>query len=173
MQRDILNANQGLAKNLSVDHDISEITESMLSARKLPISERIEYYVSNRIDDQKKWYAKKSKDNKRAFFLWIVITLSTYVLALVSVNSDRLGIPWASFGFEPLVVIVTSSIGWMQMKRFSELMASYNLTALEIGIIRGNSSSIKTEEELSAFVNEAELAFSREHTQWAARRDVN
>ena len=52
-------------------------------------------------------------------------------------------------------------------------MASYNLTAHEIGIIRANSDSVETEKDLSNFVNEAELAFSREHTQWVARRDAN
>jgi hypothetical protein len=29
---------------------------------------------------------------------------------------------------------------------------------------------VKSEDELSEFVNDAEQAFSREHTQWAARQ---
>jgi hypothetical protein len=58
------------------------------------------------------------------------------------------------------------------MKRHSELTASYNLTAHEIGIIKGNAEAVETESEFSDFVNEAELAFSREHTQWVARKDA-
>ncbi|NOX74419.1 MAG: SLATT domain-containing protein [Alphaproteobacteria bacterium] len=95
------------------------------------------------------------------------------VHAAISLNADQLGFPQATFAFDPMIVLVTSALGWLQMKRHGELTASYNLTAHEIGIIRGNSDAVKTEEEFSDFVNEAELAFSREHTQWVARRDAN
>ena len=133
---------------------------------------RIAFYVENRIDDQRRWYSKKSKANKNAFRFWVIATIVVYVLAAISLNSEQLGVGWATYAFDPLIVVVTSAIGWMQMKRHSELMASYNLTAREIDIIRSNSDSVKTEEEFSDFVNEAELAFSREHTQWVARRDA-
>jgi len=46
------------------------------------------------------------------------------------------------------------------------------LTAYEIGFIREQISNVSTDKELSDFVKDAENAFSREHTQWAARRDV-
>lgn len=170
--RDILKANQHLAENLQ-NADSDQFTESMIEIRRLPLEERIAYYVENRIDDQRRWYAQKSKANKRAFRFWVVFTIVAYVLAAVSLNGEQLGIAATTYAFDPLIVVVTSAIGWMQMKRHSELMASYNLTAHEIGINRSNSDAVKTENELSSFVNEAELAFSREHTQWVARRDAN
>ncbi|MDG1083326.1 MAG: SLATT domain-containing protein [Planktotalea sp.] len=101
-------------------------------------------------------------------------TIALYIIAAVTLNAEQLGLPHlATLVFDPMIVLVTSALGWLQMKRHSELMASYNLTAHEIGIIKGNSEAAKTEEEFSNFINEAELAFSREHTQWVARRDVN
>lgn len=170
--RDILKANHHLAENLQDAHE-EQFTESMLTVRQLPLPERRAYYLANRIDNQRLWYSRKSKANKRALRAWVIVTIGFYLLAALSLNANQLGLNWASYAFDPLIVLVTSAIGWMQMKRHSELMASYNLTAHEIGINRSNSEGIKTEEEFSNFVNEAELAFSREHTQWVARRDAN
>jgi hypothetical protein len=170
--QDILKANQHLSKNLDPAAGENESTPSMNSARKLSLKERIGFYVTHRIDDQRKWYARKSKANKDAFHFWIGATLFIYLLAIISVNGDAFNIPWSTYGFDPLVVVVTSCIGWMQIKRHSELTASYNLTAHEIGIIRGKSAAVSTEQQFSEFVNEAERAFSREHTQWVARRDT-
>jgi hypothetical protein len=170
--RDILKANHHLAENLQNSH-AEQFTRSMLEVRQLPLDERRAYYLKNRIDNQRLWYSRKSAANRRALRAWVVATIVVYVLAALSLNGQQLGLNWASYAFDPLIVLVTSAIGWMQMKRHSELMASYNLTAHEIGITRSNSDGIKTEEEFSNFVNEAELAFSREHTQWVARRDAN
>ena len=60
----------------------------------------------------------------------------------------------------------------MQAKKFSELAASYTLAAHEINIIKSLSLEEMTEEEFSIFVGDAENAFSREHTQWVARKDI-
>lgn len=170
--RDILKANDHLAVHLK-NAGSEQFTTSMLEIRKLSPQERLAYYVENRIDDQRDWYSRKSAANGESFRLWVIITIVIYFLAALSLNSKQFGLGVASYAFDPLIVMVTSAIGWLQMKRHSELMASYNLTSHEIGIIRSNSDSVKTEEELSDFVNEAELAFSREHTQWVARRDAN
>ncbi|WP_454287734.1 DUF4231 domain-containing protein [Rhizobium arsenicireducens] len=169
---DILKTNQSLAKNLTAN-GAEQVTETMLSVRALPLNERLAYYVENRINDQKTWYAKKSAANKRALNIWIVVTILIYLGAAISLNADQLGFVWATKAFDPMIVLATSVLGWLQMKRHGELMASYNLTAHEIGIIKSNSDSIETEGAFSDFVNEAELAFSREHTQWVARRDAN
>lgn len=72
---------------------------------------------------------------------------------------------------EALAVAASSALGWMQIKRFNELATAYSLTSHEIGIIKSKFKSVNSAEELSKFVEDAESAFSREHTQWAARRD--
>lgn len=170
--RDILRANQSLAKHLTVS-GAEQVSDTMLWVRARPLSERITYYVEHRINDQKTWYARKSAENRRALNIWIAVTIFVYLGAAISLNADQLGYGWATKAFDPMIVLATSVLGWLQMKRHGELMASYNLTAHEIGIIKSNSESISTEEDFSNFVNEAELAFSREHTQWVARRDAN
>lgn len=169
--KDILRTNRHIAENLR-HSDADQVTNSMLKIRQLSLEDRIDYYVERRIDDQRRWYSKKSRANRRAFQFWIAFTMGAYILAAFSLNGDLLGLSWAQYAFDPLIVLVTSAIGWLQIKRHSELTASYNLTAHEIGIIKSNSETVATEEEFSEFVNEAELAFSREHTQWVARRDA-
>lgn len=170
--RDILRSNRHLAESLQ-EADSDQFTSSMLEARKLSVKERLQFYITHRIDDQRRWYTKKSSENSRALRNWVVATIVVYGLAAIALNSEQLGVVWLSYTFDPLILVVTSAIGWVQMRRHGELTASYNLTAHEIGIIRSNSDSVTTEEELSDFVNEAELAFSREHTQWVARRDAS
>ena len=169
---DILKANQRIAENL-YDVQTNQVTDSMIEVRGLTLEERISYYIEHRIDDQRSWYVKKSLQNRKALKLWIGVTVVVYLAATVSLNAEKLGIDNISSAFNPLIVLATSALGWLQMKRHGELIASYNLTAHEIGIIQERSDAVDSEEVFSDFVNEAELAFSREHTQWVARRDVN
>ena len=169
---DILKANQRIAENLHHAATL-QVTDSMMEVRRKELADRISYYVENRIDDQRSWYANKSSQNRRALRLWIAVTVCVYMAAAVSLNAEMLGISDIFLAFDPLIVLATSALGWIQMKRHGELIASYNLTAHEIGIIRIRSDALASEEDFSDFVNEAELAFSREHTQWVARRDVN
>lgn len=170
--KDLLQVNKHIAANLETG-DAEQVTETMFDIRGLSLDERMTHYVKNRIDSQWVWYSKKSKANKNALSFWVGATIVLYIIAAVTLNAEQLGLPIATLAFDPIIVLVTSALGWLQMKRHGELMASYNLTAHEIGIIKGNADTVKTEEELSDFINEAEMAFSREHTQWIARRDVN
>ncbi|MBD3699151.1 SLATT domain-containing protein [Enterobacter hormaechei] len=71
-----------------------------------------------------------------------------------------------------LTTIASSLVGWIQ-KRYSELSASYILTAHEIGVIKEQASYVSSESDFSSFIRDAETAFSREHTQWIARRVAN
>lgn len=95
----------------------------------------------------------------------ILTIIIIYIAAAVALNAEQFGWPSLIFAFATMIVVVTSTLGWLQMKRHGELMACYNLTAHEISIIKSHSDSVGTEEGLSDFINEAELAFSREHTQ--------
>lgn len=170
--RGILQSNQAIAQEL-ITPESEQVTASMLEIRALGLPERITYYIANRVDDQRRWYARKSIWNRRMLRVWVVVTILIYLAAALALYADELGYGWLSRFFDPLIVLVTSVLGWIQMKRHSELTASYNLAAHEIGIIKGNAEAVNTETEFSDFVNEAELAFSREHTQWVARKDAN
>lgn len=167
----ILRANQNIGESIAGYYsDAEQITGVMEEIRALSLEERKTFYRENRIYDQRKWYSKKAFQNKVSFRYWVSIIVVVYLLAMLSVLL-RLAFPevvwWPT---EPLTVLAASIVGWVQIRKFNELASSYTLTAHEIGIIQGRIDEIYTEREFSDFVSEAELAFSREHTQWVARR---
>lgn len=150
--------------------DGEQITPEMRQLRSLDLDARKSAYLEQRIGEQRSWYARKAKFNKVAQRRWVILSLVIYAVAF-SLVIARLNAPgWQIWPIEPLIVLSTSIIGWIQIKKFGELASSYTLTAHEIGLIREKYMEFSTEEGFSVLVNEAELAFSREHTQWIARQ---
>jgi hypothetical protein len=152
--------------------DAPQITDVMTQMRARPLEERKVIYADSRVKNQLTWYAKKAALNKKTsnrFFWALIATNGVAVLCAI------LRITFVQVSFWPTDIFVAAAaslLSWMQAKRFSELAASYALAAHEIGLIREQSLQPSTEEEFSLFVGDAENAFSREHTQWVARRDV-
>ena len=144
----------------------------MIAIRQLPMEERMAHYVESRISEQRRWYAKKSAYNKRMaprFFIALIVTNAVTVCFAIG----KVRFPSAScWPTDVLVALALGLLSWIQTKRYSELAGSYALAAHEIGLIKEQSGSIRTEEQLSSFVGDAENAFSREHTQWVARKDT-
>lgn len=164
--RDLAHA---LSGNLSQEE---QITEAMCDIRKMSVEDRVKFYRKHRIDEQRTWYAKKSAANKRSGRRWFGILVFCQGIAIVLVT---LRVAYPAWGYWPAEVFVVSAgaaLTWIQVKRFRELAAAYGLTAHELGVIRGELESVSTEEELAQFVMDSESAFSREHTQWLARKDV-
>jgi hypothetical protein len=152
--------------------DTDQITEKMLELRASSLSERLTYYVDNRVKEQRAWYAQRSGFNKRRKKLWFRFALISYFLVFLFILIDEFSGFNLGIAVNVMLVAITSSIGWLQIKRHGELSASYQLTAHEIGTLLQERDAVETEDQLSEYVNRAEFAFSREHTQWAARSTV-
>jgi hypothetical protein len=169
--KEILRENSGLGSHLKPSKDLADsITEKMKQIRSLGLEERVAIYRSDRIDDQRKWYAKKAVSNAKIGDAWFVSLVLVHfviiVFLVVKITHPKLLLPADTF-----IVIAGCIVTWTQVKRYQDLSTSYTLTAREIGIIKGESESIVDESHFSNFVKDAENAFSREHTQWYARRD--
>ena len=148
----------------------AQVTPEMEQLRASPVADRANIYIKNRIDDQRRWYALKAVANKKSGRTWSVIVTMLYG-AIAVILLSRISYPELSLlSPDPLLVICSSLIGWIQVKKFNELAAAYFLTAQEIGIVAISAVEAVDEKSLSDFVNGAELVFSREHTQWVARR---
>lgn len=170
--KEILQANRHTGEAISRNPVQGEqITAEMAAKRAMPLEERKEFYRTKRIDEQRNWYVAKSKSNKNMFTFWVWVCIIVQVAA-IGIAVTRIGFPGALsiWPAEPLLVLASALIGWMQIKKFNELATAYSLTAHEIGIIQTRSDDIRGEIDFSEFVNEAERAFSREHTQWVARQ---
>lgn len=169
--KELLHLNQSLGATLephAADQD--QISEAMLEARGSPLDRRRELYQVDRISDQRTWYARKAGINKQNGKRWFVAVTCLYIIILLILGL-RIAYPdqdWLSP--DPLLVIAASIVGWMQVKKYNDLAAAYFITAQEISIVATGSMDVTTDSQFSDFVNSAELVFSREHTQWIARR---
>ena len=148
-----------------------QITPTMDNLRNIDAAARLANYQQNRVLDQQQWYQRKAAANRKSAKHWIIAGVVAYVVA-AGLAIARIRYPnFSFFPIDPIIVIASSLIGWMQIKKFNELSAAYNVTANEIGLILPKSHAVSTDEELSEFVSEAESAFSREHTMWIARQN--
>ena len=68
--------------------------------------------------------------------------------------------------------ILATITAWTQTKQYRNLAAAYTVTALELASVRTKIANQYSEAEWAKFVNDAEEAFSREHTLWKASRGV-
>ncbi|HEU4959124.1 MAG TPA: DUF4231 domain-containing protein [Sphingomonas sp.] len=147
------------------------ITNKMRMVRMSSLLERRDAYMQGRLEDQLSWYRKKSKFNNSYSKRWYagLILASTAALVVSLINLMRVD-DLISVDF--LFAIPIAIFSWIQVKRYQELASSYALTAHEITFIKANFVRANAEELFSRYVADAENAFSREHTQWYARKDV-
>ena len=148
-----------------------QITAEMRFIRQLNTDERKAVYVTARIENQRHWYAERATTNQRNEWWWFCLIVAAQALAAASAF---ILVRWPSTPLRLTGVFATlaaGSIAWLQVKRHQELAQSYNLAAQELGLIAATAEHVKTDEDLSRFVSNAESAVSREHTMWVARRD--
>ncbi|ACO75592.1 Anthranilate synthase component I [Laribacter hongkongensis HLHK9] len=170
--KQIVEQNREVCQSLTEHLDGEQFTQVMKRMRARPLEERRATYADYRIKDQLTWYSKKAEFNRRMSrnFFWALIGVNAIAVVCAVLRMVYVDQPfWPTDVF---VAMAASILSWMQAKRFSELAASYALAAHEIGLIKEQSLNSGTEEEFSVFVGDAENAFSREHTQWVARKDV-
>lgn len=168
----ILNDNTVLNKIIAFNTG-DEITEKMNFIRSLPIAKRRQFYALHRVDNQLEWYRSKAKLNDAKSSNWYG---SLFMIQALAIGFAITRILYPTSEYWPTDIFVTASsccLAWLQTKRFQELAASYSLTAHDISLLKEKLAAAKTELKFSAFVGDAENAFSREHTQWRARRDVD
>lgn len=146
------------------------ITDKMIEIRAYDLNARKDYYIQNRIEDQKRWYANKAEYNseKYNFWFWCVIvaqaiSLISIVYLIVNPNSN-----WNFVGL--LTTISVSALSWLQLKQHQELKQAYTTATQELNFIVTLTEEITTEDSFSKFVLDSENAISREHTLWLAQR---
>jgi hypothetical protein len=169
--KSVVDQNRDITQRLTKYLDEVQITSEMITWRNRPLEDRLNDYLEHRVKHQQTWYAKKAAWNRRMstkfYGLLLVLNAMAVIFAVAKVR-----FPTATFW--PTDVFITSASGvlaWLQAKRFSELASSYALAAHEISLVREQGDTIQGEREFSRFVGDAENAFSREHTQWVARKD--
>lgn len=169
--KEILKQNRSLVKELGENNGtLYPITDYMINLRNQDVLQRVEAYKKERIENQALWYNRKARYNRKksTFWFWLTCVLHAIAIIMLLYNIDiyELHLP-----IEVLSVAASSILTWIQAKKYNELSSSYTLTAHEISLIRSEVHNISTEEMLSEYVINCESAFSREHTQWVARKN--
>lgn len=102
-----------------------QITDKMLLVREMDLQERKKIYLSQRIDDQRKWYSSKSATSKSLSENWFNAVMAAQALALFAslalIRWPNLPVNLASV----FAAIAATFIAWMQLKRHQELSNSY------------------------------------------------
>jgi len=150
---------------------LPQITTTMRELRQKAVDGRLQAYVKERVGDQLGWYAKKTRTNSvyglGDFLLVITCQIGGVFFAGARVFNSITDVYWAAI----CVSLATALIAWSQFRKYEELAQSYGQAAAELSVIRDRASAIRSEEDLSGYIGETELAISREHTLWLARRD--
>lgn len=168
--KSILDQNRSLSHSLQSTTAVRDpISQCMKKVRSLSVSERLSIYVIQRIQQQAEWYLMKSRFNKRRAQQWFWVSVSLHATA-ISMLLYRIYEPTISLPVEVVATAAGAALTWLQAKKHNELTSSYALTAHEIVLVKGESASVHDEEQLSEYVVNSESAFSREHTQWVARK---
>lgn len=149
-----------------------QITSEMTRLRSLGLNERKQIYETKRISEQRSWYSSKATQNKRKNDIYFALMIVMQALAGLFSISRIIYPNWHYWPPEVCVVVAGILLSWIQIRRFEEHAVAYTLAAHEIGILASKLPNINGERDFSVFVSDAENAFSREHTQWVARRDI-
>jgi hypothetical protein len=154
----------------SQDGNADQITPRMHEVRKLPVDERRDLYIKERLEDQAKWYAGKSEDNRRLAnrLFWAALAAQFVALALAV---WRVALPFAGLSLVgPLLALAAAFTAWTQLGRNDELRQSYALANQELLSIKALADKVGNEQDLAKLVSDGEGAISREHTMWIAKR---
>lgn len=169
--KDVVQQNPGVSNQLASHVSLPQVTDVMMRLRADDFSKRLNTYIEHRINDQLNWYKSKARFNALAAGWFFTGLIAANAAAVLCAAAKIANVEFEYFPTDIFIAIAASLLTWMQAKRFTELSASYTLTANEIALIREEAVNLTLESDLSAFVGDAENAFSREHTQWEARKD--
>lgn len=150
----------------------SPVTAEMREARSSPLSERISFYLEERIRGQMKWYSEKSTEKERLGRAWTLAAIAAQAggiaIGVVGLLTD------VDFDFVGLFsAAAATAVAWTAVQQYDVLARSYAVASSELSVIDTKIEGTDwTEEDWAVFVNEAEEAISREHTSWRASRAV-
>ena len=149
--------------------DAQQVTPGVRRLRALPLAERKDCYLQQRVLDQINWYATKSEQNRRIATRWfwfdIVARGAALAFAIVVIVAPT-SIPNIAGVFTSLAAAATA---WTQLGRHEEISKNYGLAAHELIFLRGAVENAEDDERFGQAVQEVEMAMTREITAWQAK----
>jgi len=155
-----------LSTTISVDNDKPEwIIENFA----LTNSEKIKFYIKHRLNDQEKYYYKKTKYNTRKgeVFFWLGI-MSMGIGAVLTILTIMDVIP--NFAYLGLFTTLSAAIfSWKQTKRFEELSSTYSVAIDELKDFKNKLLLNPSKDRTKEIIYDVEKSISREHKLWVSK----
>ncbi|MEK7719290.1 MAG: DUF4231 domain-containing protein [Bacteroidota bacterium] len=132
-------------------------------------SEKIEFYIKHRLNDQEKYYYKKTLYNTRKgeLFFWLGIS-SMGIGAILTILTIIDIIP--NFAYLGLFTTLSAAIfSWKQTKRFEELSSTYSVAIDELKDFKKKLLLNPTEDRTKEIIYDVEKSISREHKLWISK----
>ncbi|MEU8953605.1 DUF4231 domain-containing protein [Streptomyces sp. NPDC048518] len=144
-----------------------QITQDMIRIRQLPLEQRREIYLRERIEQQREWYTAKSRWNEGRSTAWALTLTVLELLGVCAgvakvtgvVDIDLLGV---------IAALAAGGTAWVQTKQHKTLATAYAVARHELAAVAFRARRPASEQEWATFVASAEDAVSREHTLWRA-----
>ena len=149
--------------------DDPQITPQMKDVRNATLDYRRDYYIQNRIGDQKKWYSTKAVWNRRRESLWFAVAWLLELLAAVAAIAVVI---LQNSLIDPVQIILAAGGGvlfWLNARNYKEPAESYGVVANELELQRNYAINVDTEQKLSRLVVDTEETINREQKIWLAR----
>jgi hypothetical protein len=153
--------------------DSAEISSSMTAIRTAPWQERKQLYVTDRLEDQRRWYERRSMTNRRSAARWWWCVAAAETLGLVAAIVHAAGVVPAVSVVSVLTTLQGAFVAWTEAKRHDELGASYDLAVRELTLL-ASAEAVEASEPsgFERWVLDVEDVLSREHGLWLARREA-
>jgi hypothetical protein len=165
--RDVLEPLSDIALPLADDR--GQITPKMRQLRSSSLGQRKATYERGRVADQCAWYAAQAEQSERRSQRWQWTTLAAEIVGgAFAILRATTSFPLDVRGLA--VAVVGVSAAWVETRQYSNMATAYSVTARELTDVKMLVPTVKTEQDWSTFVENAEQAISREHTLWQAAR---
>ncbi|WP_165968866.1 DUF4231 domain-containing protein [Actinomadura sp. KC06] len=160
---------RGNLRGLVVDADGGglQVTDEMRELRGRPLDVRRRAYRAGRIEDQYRWYSRRSMQHGRSVARWSVFLASLEACGLVAAVLEAVGV--LSLDLPGIAgAVAAGGLAWVQTRQHQQLATAYGIAAQELAEIASRIEWPDSEPAWAHFVDEVEEAISREHTLWWA-----
>jgi hypothetical protein len=143
----------------------------MQELRTRTLEDRRSCYLTDRVKEQREWYATKAAWNRDQAKRWLAGILFAQVCGLIAAILKASGIvDVALLGLASAVA--ASAIAWVQLNDHVQLDEAYSLASQDLSLNQVCGEDIDNEKDWARFVVDTEHAISREHSMWRAGRSA-
>jgi hypothetical protein len=158
--------------SLGGQEQTTQITDGLRNLRSSPLEDRIAVYRRDRIADQRRWYHSKAvaaRRGSRQFSLLVTVATAIGLGAALAqlLGAGDLGIAGVAAS------AAAAAAAWTQFRQHDAIASAYAVAARELTLADESLATCQDEKLWATLVEESEAAISREHTMWAAKRDIS